>query len=74
MKHLVEVIAVLQLVNEGFVGIQEEGGCVVRMAMSGKKSQCCSVQTTLSLLCVFSEGFQNGVQELFAHDLRCNNA
>lgn len=38
MNHSVEIIAVLQLVNEGFVGIQGEGGCVVRRATSGRKS------------------------------------
>lgn len=38
MKHSVEIIAVLQLVNEGFVGIQG-GGCVVRRATSGGRAR-----------------------------------
>lgn len=30
-------------------------------------------QVTLSFLCVFSNGFQDGFKELFAHDLHCNS-
>lgn len=71
MKHLVEITAVLQLVNEGFVGIQEEGGCAVRMAEWEEEP---GGQSALPLLCVYSKGFQNGFKELFAHDLHCNNA
>ena len=38
MKRSVEIIAVLQPVDEGFVGIQEAGGCVVGRAVSGRRS------------------------------------